>query len=59
MPLTDFGRAIQKEARSVTGNRKLRYADILEWSSGAVKVREGEVKYHLPGLDINIVVKGA
>ncbi|MDW5563972.1 MAG: hypothetical protein SA339_12190 [Methanomassiliicoccus sp.] len=59
MPLTDFRRAFQKEARSVTGKPKLRYADIIEWSSGEVEVREGEVKYHLPGLGVNIVVKGA
>lgn len=48
---------ILKEAKVVTGNKKLRQKDILEWSTGEVKAEEGETLYHLPELNINIAVK--
>ena len=45
------------EAKKVTGKKKLRQKDIVEWSSGDVTVEEGEKHYFLPELRINIAVK--
>jgi len=49
--------AILKEARQVTGKKSLRHKDILEWSTGDVRVEDGEKKYFLPELNVNIAVK--
>lgn len=45
------------EAKIVTGNKKLRMKDIMEWSTGEVKQEEGEKLYRLPELGVNIAVK--
>jgi len=52
-------RAILNEAKTVTGNKKLRMKDIVEWSTGRVKIVEGEKIYHLPELNINIAIKSS
>ena len=56
MSLKTFEVAILKEARQVTGRKTLRQKDIQEWSTGDVKIEEGEKHYFLPELKINIAV---
>lgn len=56
MALTNIERAILAEAKIVTGNKKLRMKDIMEWSTGEVKVQAGEKLYRLPELAINIAI---
>jgi len=56
MAMRDLERAILQEARTVTGNKKLRMKDISEWSTGTVKIRENERAFHLPELNVNIAI---
>lgn len=56
MSLRSFETAITAEARSVLKNPKLRVKDLLEWSTGAVQLGEGETVCLLPKLGINIAV---
>lgn len=49
--------AILAEAKIVTGNKKLRQKDIMEWSTGKVKPEEGEKAFYLPTMGVNIAVK--
>ena len=49
--------AILAEAKIVTGNKKLRQKDIMEWSTGEVKPEQGEKVFRLSELQINIAVK--
>lgn len=48
---------ILAEAKIVTGNKKLRQKDIMEWSTGTIQPQEGETLYYLPSLQVNITVK--
>jgi len=48
---------ILAEAKEVTGNKKLRLKDIMEWSTGEIKAQEGETLYDLPKCDVHIAVK--
>jgi len=48
--------AILAEAKIITGNKKLRMKDIMEWSTGEVKPQEGEKLYRLPELGLNIAI---
>ena len=48
---------ILAELREVTKENDLRQKDIMEWSNGAVKAREGEVLVHLPTLNVNVAYK--
>ena len=57
MGMAEIEREILAEARTVTGNAKLKMKDIMEWSTCDVKAEEGETLYVLPGLSINIAVK--
>jgi hypothetical protein len=57
MGINELEREILAEAKTVTGNAKLKMKDIMEWSTGNVKAEEGETLYVLPGLSINIAVK--
>ena len=50
-------REILAEAKEVTGNKKLRMKDIMEWSTGKVKEFPEEDRFLLPKLSINISVK--
>ena len=57
MGMKELERAVLAEAKIVTGNKKLRMKDIMEWSTGEVKQEEGEKLYRLPELAVNIAVK--
>ena len=57
MSMRTLEAAILAEAKTVTGNKKLRQKDIVEWSTGNVKIEEGEEQYFLPVLRVNIAVK--
>ena len=57
MSMQSLERAVLAEAKKVTGNKKLRMKDIMEWRSGEIKAQEGEKLYCLPTLKINIAVK--
>lgn len=58
MGLRQLEASILAEARVVSGIKKLRQKDIMEWSTGPVKTEVGETAYYLPGLQVNIAVKG-
>jgi len=57
MGIKQLEAAVLAEAKTVTGNKKLRMKDIMEWSTGEVKPQEGEKLYRLPELGVNIAVK--
>ena len=57
MSMQSLSREVLAEAKEVTGNKKLRMKDIMEWSTGEVKAQPGEKLYRLPKLAINIAVK--
>lgn len=57
MSMQSLEREVLAEAKEVTGNKKLRMKDIMEWSTGEVKAQSGEKLYRLPKLAINIAVK--
>lgn len=57
MSMQTLEREILVESKNVTGNKKLRMKDILEWSSGPIKKQPGEKLYFLPELKINIAIK--
>lgn len=50
-------REILTEAKEVTGNKKLRMKDIMEWSTGEIVAQPGEKLYKLPGIGVNIAIK--
>jgi len=56
MALDGFERRVLAELRRVTGRKKLREKDLLEWSSSQAKVadglRAGEVMVELPNLAV-------
>ena len=51
--------AVLAELREVSGKPKLRKKDIMEWSTGTVKVELEETHFYLPSLQINCAVKTA
>lgn len=59
MSLSSLERAIWRELQQVTGNRKIRLKDMMEWSTSAdaLKPREGEKVIHLPLHKVNVVYK--
>ena len=57
MGMQSLKRAILAEARIVTGNKKLKMKDIMEWSTGKITSHPGEKIYQLPELCVNIAVK--
>jgi hypothetical protein len=57
MSMATLERAILAELRDVTGKRKLRKKDMMEWSSGDIEPQEGETLVYLPGLKINVAYK--
>lgn len=57
MSTQSLERAILAEAKEVTGNKKLRMKDIMEWSTGEIKAQADEKLYWLPDLAVNIAVK--
>lgn len=59
MGMRELEKEILAEAKIVTGNKKLRQKDIMEWSTGDIKAEEGEMLYKLPKLCVNIAIKVA
>ena len=57
MTMKDLEREILVEAREVTGNKKLRMADIMEWTTGDCDKRDDEIRFRLPKLQIEIAIK--
>lgn len=57
MSMQSLEREVLAEAKEVTGNKKLRMKDIMEWSTGEIKAQPGEKIYSLPKLSVNIAVK--
>ena len=57
MGMRQLESAILAEAKIVTGNKKLRMKDVMEWSTGKVKPESGEIVYHLPKMSVNIAIK--
>ena len=60
MTMRDLEKVILQEARTVTGNPKLRDKDIMEWRSGrdSIKSEPGEKLFYLPGIGVTIAVRG-
>lgn len=56
MSIRDFERSVIAEIKQITGHRKLRLKDLLEWSTveSVVKknLREGEMMVHCPDLGV-------
>jgi len=50
-------REILAEAKEVTGNKRLKIKDLMEWSTGEIKAQAGEKLYHLPKNGVNIAIK--
>lgn len=57
MSMQSLEREILAEAKKVTGNKKLRMKDIMEWSTGKIEAQSGEKLYFLPELQVNIAIK--
>jgi hypothetical protein len=57
MSMKTLEAAILRELRSVTGNKKIRPKDIMEWSTGSISAREGETLVTLPELGVNVAYK--
>lgn len=57
MSMASLEREILAEARKVTGNKKLRMKNIVEWSTGKIEAQAGERLWRLPGTCVNIAVK--
>ena len=57
MGIREIEAAILRELKTVAGNNKLRQKDIVEWSTGGIEFHEGEMRYFLPDLMINVAVK--
>jgi hypothetical protein len=49
--------AVLAEARTVFKNRKLRLLDIMEWTTGDLKPKDGEVITVLPMLKITVAIQ--
>lgn len=56
MGMKQLESAILAEAKIVTGNKKLRMKDIMEWSTGEMKPEPGEKLYRLPKMMVNIAI---
>ncbi len=57
MGIQSLEQEVLAEAKIVTGNKKLRMKDIMEWSTSKIKAQENEKLYKLPKLGIHIAVK--
>lgn len=51
--------AILSELRVVKNDRSIKLKEIMEWSTGKVKIEEGEELVYLPELKINVALKRA
>ena len=59
MSMRTLESAVLAELREVSRKRSLRLKDIMEWSTGDVKVQPDETAFFLPSLQINCSVKTA
>ena len=57
MSMRSLETAILAELREVVGKRSIRLKDIQEWSTGDVKIQDGETLVILPDLKVNVAVK--
>lgn len=57
MGMRELESAILAEARIVTGKRKLRLKDIMEWSTGKIEPQADEERFFLPVLKVYILIK--
>lgn len=57
MSMAALERAVLAEARVVLNNPKLKKKDIVMWSSGPLKMKEGEVEVRLPSRGLNVAVE--
>jgi len=57
MSMKELEAAILAEAKEITGNKKLRLKDLMEWSSGKVKTVEDEITFYLPKSRVTIAIK--
>jgi hypothetical protein len=57
MSMRSLESAVLAELREVSGKRSLRLKDVMEWSTGDVKVNPDETLFRLPDLAINCAVK--
>lgn len=57
MTMQTLEKAILKEARSYTGIPKLKFSEIIEWSTSEIDRHDGEVNFLLPTLHIYISLK--
>ncbi len=59
MSMATLEKAILAAARAELRNPKLRMKDILEWSTGDVEPRDGEIVIRLPDPGVNVCVSSA
>jgi len=57
MSMRTLEASVLAEARMITERPRLRMKDIAEWSTGKVKAEDGETRFFLPLLRINVAVK--
>lgn len=57
MGVKELEAGILRELREVTGIRRMRQKDIMEWSTGAIAPRPDETVVRLPGLSVNVAYK--
>lgn len=56
MGIKQIEAAILAEAKTITGNKKLRMKDIMEWSTGNVDTVKGERRFYLPTSKVTIAI---
>jgi len=57
MGMKELEAAILAELKTVSGNKKLKMKDVMEWATSKVKAEEGETLYFLPELGIHCSVR--
>jgi len=57
MSMATLERAVLAGARVVLNNRKLKKADIQEWSTGEIEPHDGEVVVRVPDPGVFVAVK--
>lgn len=57
MSMKTLEKAILKEARAYTGKPKLKFSEIIKWSTAKFDRHDGEVNFLLPKLNIYIALK--
>ena len=55
--LQKIEQAVFDELRQVKGDHSIKWKDVMEWSTGNVKVQKGEELVRLPDLGINVALK--